>query len=192
MGSSVCIMCNVCVVYEPSPARSTIISTVSDGRAGGAIPTTSSAYLRGPSSRRDAVYQRHRSQEQYFRVRRQQRASTVNAPSVDRSVRRRPIFRAAIDVSMYSIFMEQAAAAGREEAFHGPPDYISRRAPSSLQQGRCGDACSPCAYGRTCAVPRVGLQSRALTLCLFLSVTRPRTGTRARARATWRCALAYW
>ena len=99
-GSSVCIMC---VMYEPSPARSTIISTVSDGRASGAVLTTSSAFLRGPSARRDAMYQRHRSQEQYIRVRRQQRASTVNAPSVDRSVRRRPTFRAAIDVSMYSI-----------------------------------------------------------------------------------------
>ena len=97
----------------------------------------------------------------------------------------------AAEYARMSIGMEQAAAAGREEAFHGPPDYTSRRAPSSLQQGRCGDACSPCAYGRTCKVPRVGLQSRALTLCLFIS-TRPRTGTRVRARATWRCALAYW
>ena len=67
---------------------------------------------------------------------------------------------------------------GEREAFHGPPDYVYP-AGTVFHSSRAGaaTACSPCAYGRTCAVPRVEVtESSFISLTLYLYTTYQHMG----------------
>ena len=106
-------------------------------------------------------------QRRIIRVRRRQRTSTVNAPAVDRSVRRRNFQNGVRCVLQYH--WSRQPPLGEREAFHGPPDYIYP-AGTVFHSSRAGaaTACSPCAYGRTCAVPRVEVtESSFISLTLY-------------------------